>query len=122
MVGGRGWAWGARWRSAWLALALECLGVSDPENETAEVREVLERAVVAAGGFLDGLGTGPGAPRGRDEVAEAFASEPLPQEGAGGVAAVDELVASGVPSATGIGGTAVLSFRHWWGHAGGAGG
>ena len=84
--------------------------MSDPENETAEVREVLERAVVAAGGFLDGLGTGPGAPRGRDEVAEAFASESLPQEGVGGVAAVDELVSSGVPSATGSAGPRFFHF------------
>jgi glutamate/tyrosine decarboxylase-like PLP-dependent enzyme len=73
--------------------------VSDPEHEKTQVREILGRAAEAAHGFLDGLEHGPGALRGRDEAAEAFASEPLPQAGVGGAAAVDELVINGTPAA-----------------------
>ncbi|MFZ0043657.1 MAG: aspartate aminotransferase family protein [Solirubrobacteraceae bacterium] len=74
--------------------------MSDPEGEKPQVREILGRAAYAAHGFLDGLGHGPGAPRGRDEAAETFGSERLPQIGVGGANALDELVNWGVPAAT----------------------
>jgi glutamate/tyrosine decarboxylase-like PLP-dependent enzyme len=74
--------------------------VSDPKREKPQMLAILRGAADAAEGFLGGLDDEPAAPAGRDEAAEAFASEPLPRVGVGGVEAVDELVRAGVPAAT----------------------
>lgn len=74
--------------------------MSDPAHEKPQLLEVLRQTAGAAEAFLSTLDDQPAAPPGIDEAAEAFASEPLPEDGVGGAGAIDELIRAGVPAAT----------------------
>jgi glutamate/tyrosine decarboxylase-like PLP-dependent enzyme len=74
--------------------------MSDPGHEKQQAPAILRQAALAAEAFLSELDREGGAPPGRDEAAEAFASGSLPQAGSGGGAAIDQLVSAGIPAAT----------------------
>lgn len=66
----------------------------------AEMGEALRFAAHAAQRYLDALGSQPAAPPGLDLAAAAFSGGPLPETGDGALAALNELVATGMPAAT----------------------
>jgi glutamate/tyrosine decarboxylase-like PLP-dependent enzyme len=74
--------------------------MSDPKRDGPHAQEIVRQAAEAAHAFLGGLDQDPGAPPGRDEAAEAFGGDPLPEHGPGGAAAIEERVRMGIPAAT----------------------
>ena len=84
--------------------------MGDPEREKPQTVEILRRAAGAAEDYLSTLDGEPAAAPGREQAAEAFAVDRLPEAGAGGAAAIDELVSSGIPAATRSAGPRFLHF------------
>jgi glutamate/tyrosine decarboxylase-like PLP-dependent enzyme len=74
--------------------------MSDPQAELAAVPAILEGAADAAIAFVRELASDPAAPPQRDGAAETFARGPLPEDGSGAAAAIQELVEAGIPGAT----------------------